>query len=120
MEFSLENSASRANVSLYSLCQPIHRPRVPAATTNCYQRLFPSYEISTLPRLQETRLVRLLQRRTNLHLHADQQWLQRHFAEWGQYLPPQPSLPGCQPSNKQKASASSNRNRSDRNSQCGV
>ena len=40
-----------------------------------------------MPRLRKARLVRLLHRRANFHLHADQQWLQRHFAQWGQHLP---------------------------------
>src|SRR6185312_800277 len=73
-----------------------------------------------MPRLLETRLVRLHHRRANVHLHEDQQWLQSNVAQWRQYLPPQPSLPGCQSPNKQKASASSNRNRSNRGSQCRV
>lgn len=104
----LRTQHSRANVSPYSLYQPMQDHQLSTATANCYQRLLSSYQISTMPSLRETRLVRLHRRRTNLHLYADQQRVQRYVAQWRQYLPPQPSLPGCQPPNKQKASATSN------------
>lgn len=82
-ECSPENSASRANVSPYSPYQPIYGQHPPAATTDRYQRFLSSYQIPTMPRLPQNRLVRLLQRPANLHLHASKQWRQRYFAKWG-------------------------------------
>lgn len=116
LESAHETSASRANVSPYSPYQPIYGQLLPAATTNRGERLLSNYQIPSMPSLREARLVRLLHRRTDLHLHADQQWLQRYFAQWGQYLPSRWFSPCDQHALQQKARATTNRNRPDRDS----